>query len=115
VTRLILAALRGEELVVSADEAERVERLTYVDDAVDTLVRAMMDEDCARESVAPFVEAKVEEIASAILEVIIGGAQSSPLENGIARTLRSIEERVASVRPPESGFFGRPARADVGT
>lgn len=115
VTRLILAALRGEDLVVAGDEAERVERLTYVADAVDILVRAMFAADGEREHVAPVVEATVEEIASAILEVSIGGAPSSPLEEGIARTLRSIEERVASVRPPESGFFGHPARADVGT
>jgi UDP-glucuronate decarboxylase len=117
VTRLILEAVRGEELVVGAHEAERVERLTYVDDAVDTLVRAMIDEGCGRETVAPFVEATVEQIASAILEMVIGGAQSSPLEDGIARTLRAIEERLASIRPrpPESGFFGQPVRADVGT
>jgi hypothetical protein len=70
--------------------------------------------------VAPFVESSVEEIASAVLEVVIGGPRSSDLdssklEEGIARTLWSIEERLASVRAPESGFFGKSARAAVGT
>jgi hypothetical protein len=76
------------------------------------------------EVVAPYVESSVEEIASAILEVVIGGAPVSqtlgrpaalPLEEGIARTLRSFEDRIASVRPPESGFFDKSATADVGT
>jgi UDP-glucuronate decarboxylase len=115
VTKLILEALRGAALVVAAEDASRVERLVYVDDAVDALVRAMNDGGAEREIVAPFVEATVEEIASAVLEVLIGGAHSSPLEEGIARTLHAIEERVASVRPPESGFFGDSVRADVGT
>ena len=117
VTRLIVEALRGTDLVVSARDAERVERLTYVDDAVDALVQGMIDDGTARETVVPFVEATVEEIASAILDVVIGGARSSPsaLDIGIERTVRAIEDRVAAIGPPERGFFGAPVRADVGT
>lgn len=117
VTRLIVDALRGTELVVSAHEAERIERLTYVDDAVGALVAAMIDDGAARQIAVPFVEATVEEIASAVLDVVIGGARSapSPLDLGIERTIRAIEDRVAAIGPPESGFFGAPVRADVGT
>ena len=119
VSRLLVQALRGEDVVVEEEEAGRLERLTYADDAVDLLVRAM-DRDLPTpepmpDVVAPVVEATVEEVASAILEVVIGGARSSALEEGIARTLSSFEDRLASLRAPESGFFGKSARAAVGT
>jgi UDP-glucuronate decarboxylase len=107
VPRLIVQALRGEDLVVANDEADRVERLSYVDDAVEALVRAMDVERATSEMVAPFVETTVDEIGSAILEAIIGGERSSPLEEGIARTVRSMQERLASVRPPDSGFLDK--------
>lgn len=120
IPRLVVQALRGDDLVVDAQEAEQIERLSYVDDAVDTLVDAMNGDPPHAPLVAPFVEATVEEIASTILEVVIGGTQASPerpvsLEEGILRTLRSIEERLTSLRAPESGFFDKQRRADVGT
>lgn len=112
VPRMIVQALRGENLVVAHDEAERVERLSYVDDAVEALLQAMDDERPTADVVAPFVERTVDEIASAILDVVISGAPQStdPLEGGIARALRSMEDRIASVHPPESGFFDRAGR-----
>lgn len=121
VPQLLVQALRGDDLVVTHDDADRIERLTYVADAVDALVRALDEDQPAPEVVAPFIERTVEEIASTILEVVIGGARSSdPLEEGIVRTLESMEAKIASVRAPESGFFDKstsdePSRTAVGT
>jgi UDP-glucuronate decarboxylase len=122
VSRMLMQAVRGEDVIVAHDEADRIERVSFVDDAVETLVRSMNDDAGDEEVVAPFVEASVEEIASMILEVVLGGAQpadapASRFEDGIACTLRAFERRLASVGPPESGFFDRvrSPRADVGT
>jgi UDP-glucuronate decarboxylase len=87
VTSLVLQALRGESLVPGLRLGQRV-RLAYVDDAVETLVRALATSGDPRTSVvvAPSAEATVLEIAQMIaaaagivdVDVIDGASDEAP-------------------------------------
>lgn len=119
VPRLLVQVLRGDDLVIAQDEAERAVRLTWVDDAVDALVRTMERDlptpEPMPDVVAPFVETTIEEVASTILDVVVGASRRDDASERIERTLRSLEDRLSSIRAPESGFFDRAApRATAG-
>jgi UDP-glucuronate decarboxylase len=81
VSSLVLQAIRGEHLVPPAD-LDQVLRLTYVDDAVETMVRAISSFLRLPPVLAPFQQATVGEIANLIAEasgrgqVVSGGAAS---------------------------------------
>jgi UDP-glucuronate decarboxylase len=67
VTELVLQALRGEELRPRA-RLEKLLRLAYVDDVVETLVRTMSNELRVAPVVAPSSEATVRDLAQLIAE-----------------------------------------------
>ncbi|MDB4934154.1 MAG: UDP-glucose 4-epimerase [Labilithrix sp.] len=69
VTELVLQALRGEPLTPRARLDRRI-HLCYVDDAVDTLVRAMNSEGRMPPVVAPSAETSVADLAHAIAEAV---------------------------------------------
>lgn len=137
VTRLVLQAVRGEPLDPGVRRDAPV-RLSYVDDAVDTLARTMGSSLRVPAVAAPFVDTTV----GGIIEAIAGGAPASPpasgptslppslrgttpeaisaaivfgqpnaidLREGIARTMRWFEERLGRCAPERSsGIFGAP-------
>lgn len=108
VTRLSIQALRGEPLVLSPAPGAR-ETLSYVAEAVETLVRAMEAPHQASALVAPYVETTVEAVARAVLDVASHG-EALP---GIEPTVRWIEQRLLGVRDEgrrgrTSGIFGPP-------
>lgn len=120
VTSLVLQALRGEDLTAD-DHLERRLRLTYVDDAVETLMRSMSIDELHASVVAPAAEVSVFDLAHLIAEaaglagvavtgsiagpdsaprapaqpaaVALGQASATDLVEGIARTLRWFEAR----------------------
>ncbi len=144
VTRLVLQGVRGERLEPGVRTDAPV-RLSYVDDAADTLARTMASALRVPAVATPFVDTDVGAVADAVAAALATGAHhaSSPtsgstalpallppslrgttpealpasivfgqpsamdLQEGIARTVRSFEERLGR-RPPEreSGIFG---------
>jgi UDP-glucuronate decarboxylase len=146
VSRFILAALGGEDLLVPHEIAETAVHLAYVDDTVETLVRTMDSDLRVPAIAAPFVESTVEQIACTILDAVLGDASiaSSPpvsgpislparyssvtspdaipaslafgqssamsLDEGIARTVRSFQDRIqllipAAIPKPRESFL----------
>jgi UDP-glucuronate decarboxylase len=67
VTSLVLQALRGENLAPRM-RLDRLVRLAYVDDAVETLMRTMQSEEHPPTVVAPASEAAVVDVAHMIAE-----------------------------------------------
>jgi UDP-glucuronate decarboxylase len=140
VTSLVLQALRGEDLT-PPDRLERCLRLTYVDDAVETLARSMSIDELHGPVVAPAAEVSVLDLAHLVAEAagLIGAAvigcdvgpasvpladalpasvalgQASPLDlaEGIGRTLRWFEARTGRrAEERTSGVYLRePAKA----
>lgn len=76
VTRLVLQALRGDELAPGVRTDAPV-RLTYVDDAVETLVRTMGSTLRVPAVATPFVDTNVGAIAAAVTAASSGDASTN--------------------------------------
>ena len=98
VTWLVLQAVRGEPLVPRGRLDRRV-RLTYVDDAVETLVRAMKSEQHLPPLVADSCEVTVGELARTVAEAAGLEGADVPEDSGDG--------------PPSMPMSGRPALVDA--
>jgi nucleoside-diphosphate-sugar epimerase len=100
VMRFIRQVLRGEDLAVGDDAAHR---LSYVDDAVDTLLRAV-DADLRVPAVAaPCVDATTFEIAEAVLAATRRGGVK----------IAGRPAAVAARTPPSAAHSKRPTTPDA--
>lgn len=98
VTSLVLQALRGEDLTPRMRLDRRV-RLAYVEDVVETLLRAMNSEEHVPAVVAPSSEASVSEIAHLVAEAagLVGAGVTD----------------ASGDAPPSIPMSGRPTLADA--
>lgn len=136
VMRLVLQAVRGEVLDPGV-RSDAPLRLSYVDDAVDTLARTM-DSPLRVPAVAtPFVDTTVGGVMDALsgsgapapasgptslapsmrsttpealpASIVFGQPSATDLREGLARTMRWFEERISKLVPERSsGIFGVP-------
>lgn len=116
VMRFVRQVIRGEDLSPGDDTTHR---LSYVDDAVDTLLRTLEADLRVPAVAAPFVDATTSEIAAAVLAATQRGDAKIASGRPPGSVSRMPPSMPFSMRPttpealPASIVFGQPAALDL--